>query len=38
VLAVTAAIAFGFVVATAAIAALVNDVEKQRTSAPQPAE
>lgn len=38
VLAVTAAIAFGFVVATAAIALLVNGVEKQRAAAPQPAE
>jgi MFS family permease len=38
VLAVTAAIAFGFVIGTAAIAVLVNDVEKQRATAPQPAE
>jgi hypothetical protein len=38
VLAVTAAIAFGFVVATAAIAVLVNGVEKERAAAPQPAE
>ena len=38
VLAVTATIAFSFVVATAAIAVLVNGVEKERASVPQPAE
>jgi MFS family permease len=38
VLAVTAVIALGFVVATAAIAVLVNGVEKERASIPQPAE
>ncbi len=38
VLTVTAAIAFGFVVATAAIAMLVHGVEKERASVPQPAE
>ena len=38
VLAVTAVIALGFVVATAAIAVLVNGVEKERASVPQPAE
>ena len=38
VLAVTAAIALGFVIATAAIAVLVNGVEKERAPAPQPAE
>jgi MFS family permease len=38
VLAVTAVIALGFVVATAVIAVLVNGVEKERAPAPQPAE
>ena len=38
VLAVTAVIALGFVVATAVIAVLVNGVEKERASVPQPAE
>jgi MFS family permease len=38
VLAVTATIALGFVVATAVIAVLVNNVEKERASIPQPAE
>ena len=38
VLAATAVIALGFVVATAAIAVLVNSVEKERASVPQPAE
>ena len=38
VLAVTAVIALGFVIATAAIAVLVNSVEKERASIPQPAE
>jgi MFS family permease len=38
VLAVTATIALGFVVATAMIAVLVNNVEKERASIPQPAE
>jgi MFS family permease len=38
VLAVTAVIALGFVIATAAIAVLVNNVEKERASVPQPAE
>jgi len=38
VLAVTAVIALGFVIATAAIAVLVNNVEKERAPAPQPAE
>ena len=38
VLAVTATIALGFVIATAAIAVLVNGVEKERAPAPQPAE
>ena len=38
VLAVTAVIALGFVIATAAIAVLVNGVEKERASVPQPAE
>lgn len=38
VLAVTATIALGFVVATAVIAVLVNGVEKERAPAPQPAE
>ncbi|MPZ39516.1 MAG: MFS transporter [Rhizobiales bacterium] len=38
VLAVTAVIALGFVIATAAIAVLVNGVEKERASIPQPAE
>jgi MFS family permease len=36
VLAVTAVIALGFVIATAAIAVLVNGVEKERASVPQP--
>ena len=38
VLAVTAMIALGFVIGTAAIAVLVNGVEKERASVPQPAE
>jgi MFS family permease len=38
VLAVTAVIALGFVIATAVIAVLVNGVEKERASVPQPAE
>ncbi len=38
VLAVTAVIAFGFVIGTVAIAVLVNGVEKERAGAPQPAE
>jgi len=38
VLAVTATIALGFVIATAVIAVLVNGVEKERAPAPQPAE
>ena len=38
VLAVTAVIALGFVIATAIIAMLVNGVEKERASVPQPAE
>ena len=38
VLAVTATISLGFVVATAVIAVLVNGVEKERAPAPQPAE
>jgi len=38
VLGVTAMIALGFVIATAAIAVLVNGVEKERASVPQPAE
>ena len=38
VLAATAVIALGFVVATAVIAVLVNGVEKERASVPQPAE
>jgi MFS family permease len=38
VLAVTAVIALGFVVATAAIAVLVNSVEKERAAVAQPAE
>jgi MFS family permease len=38
VLTVTAVIAFGFVIGTAAIAVLVNGVEKERAQVPQPAE
>jgi MFS family permease len=38
VLAVTAAIALGFVIATAAIAVLVNGVERERAAVAQPAE
>jgi MFS family permease len=38
VLAVTAVIALGFVIATAVIAVLVNGVEKESASVPQPAE
>ena len=38
VLGMTAVIALGFVVATAAIAVLVNGVEKERTRAVAPAE
>jgi hypothetical protein len=38
VLGITGVIALGFVVATAAIAVLVNGVEKERTRAVAPAE
>ena len=38
VLAVTAMIAFGFVIGTAGVALLVNGVERDRAAAVQPAE